>query len=54
MIVKKGQRYEVRSKNGRRRLGSYRSRKEAEARLRQIEYFQRTKKPRLAIPEELE
>jgi hypothetical protein len=53
MIVKKGQRYEVRSKNGRKRLGSYRSRKEAEARLRQIEYIQRVKKPKLADPEML-
>lgn len=53
MIRKKGQRYEVRSKDGRKKLGSYRSKADAKARLRQVEYFQRRNKLR-AIPEELE
>lgn len=55
MIVKKGQRYEVRSKDGRKKLGSYRSRKEATERLKQVEFFQRTRKTQVrGIPEEME
>lgn len=39
MIVKKGARYEVRSKDGKKRLGSYGSKAQAEKRLKQVEYF---------------
>lgn len=39
MIVKKGSRYEVRSKDGKKRLGAYGSKAAAEKRLRQVEYF---------------
>lgn len=39
MIVKTKSGYEVRSEDGHKRLGAYKTREEAEKRLRQIEYF---------------
>jgi len=51
MIVKRGQRYEVRSKDGRKKLGSYRSRKEATERLRQVETMQHIRKAKRGFPE---
>lgn len=51
MIRKKGQRYQVRSHDGKKLLGTYRSRKEATARLRQVETMQHIKKAKRGIPE---
>ena len=42
MIVKKGSKYIVKSESGK-HLGSYKTKKEAEKRLRQIEYFKHKK-----------
>jgi hypothetical protein len=42
MIVKSGSQYQVQSESGK-PLGKYRSRAEAELRLRQIEYFKHKK-----------
>jgi hypothetical protein len=43
MIVKKNNRFEVKSKQGK-PMGSYSSREEAVKRLRQIEFFKRKKR----------
>ena len=43
MIVKSGNKYEVKSKDGSKILGSYLSKIEALKRLRQIEYFKNKK-----------
>lgn len=51
MIKKVGQRYEVRSRDGKKKLGKYRSKADAKKRLRYIDHKQRT---RLAIPEGME
>lgn len=42
MIVKSGSQYQVQSESGK-SLGKYRSRAEAELRLRQVEYFKHKK-----------
>ncbi|MEM5804210.1 MAG: hypothetical protein QW350_05755 [Candidatus Aenigmatarchaeota archaeon] len=51
MIVKneKGE-YEVRSKDGKKLLGKYKTKKEAEERLRQVEYFKRKRKSKSDSP----
>jgi hypothetical protein len=54
VIRKKGQRYQARSKDGKRLLGTYRSRKEATERLRQVETMQRTRKAKRGFPESYE
>ena len=44
MIVKEGNKYSVKSENGKKNLGSdYNTRREALKRLRQIEYFKHKK-----------
>lgn len=43
MIVRNGSKFEVRSADGSRLLGSYSTRKEAEDRLAQVEYFKKSK-----------
>ncbi len=44
MIVKQGHKYVVKSDDGKKNLGSYRSRAAAKKRLQQIEFFKRRKK----------
>ena len=39
MIVKEGKKYQVKSENSQKKLGTYNSRMEALKRLRQIEWF---------------
>lgn len=43
MIVKRGPNYVVKSHDGKKTLGTYKSREEAENRLKQIEIFKRIK-----------
>lgn len=43
MIVKQGSRYVVKSEDGKKTLGSYRSHEAANKRLQQIEYFKHQK-----------
>jgi hypothetical protein len=43
MIVKQGSKYVVKSHDGKKNLGSYRTRDAAKKRLRQIEFFKRSK-----------
>jgi len=45
MIKKIGGKYTVMSENTGRKFGTYKTKKEALARLRQIEYFKHLKKP---------
>ncbi|MFX0133364.1 MAG: hypothetical protein ACFFDN_06960 [Candidatus Hodarchaeota archaeon] len=43
MIIKSGTKYKVVSKKTKRNLGTYRTKKEAEKRLKQVEYFKHLK-----------
>lgn len=44
MIKKSGDKYVIKSKTSNKTLGTYKTKKEAEKRLRQIEYFKHVKK----------
>jgi len=44
MILKQGEKYIIKSEDGKKTLGTYDTREEAEKRLKQIEYFKNVKK----------